>query len=108
MEQRVHRGKHRDWRVHHRRRRNRQRRRRLVAGQAVTRRRRPTNQPGTRWAPGVGEVVIKMTERRWLVAILAALIPIAGGCNTIFGVDKHSLAPDGGAGGSAGTGGSAG
>jgi len=40
------------------------------------------------------------------LTVLAALIPLGGGCNAILGVDSHSLKPD--AGGMSGTGGGAG
>jgi hypothetical protein len=42
-----------------------------------------------------------------VVQILAVLVPIAGGCNAILGIESHALAP-GGSGGGGGTGGAAG
>ncbi len=44
-----------------------------------------------------------MIERRRLVAILAAIIPITAGCNAILGIESHALAPDGGNGGASGS-----
>ena len=47
-----------------------------------------------------------MIESRGLAAILAVLIPFAGGCNSILGIKGHVLDPD--AGGDTGSGGTAG
>lgn len=37
-----------------------------------------------------------MIERRLLAGLLAAVVPIVGGCNAILGIETHPLAPDGG------------
>jgi hypothetical protein len=44
-----------------------------------------------------------MTRRLHLATVLFATIETAGGCNTLLGVDSHSLAPDAGGQGAAGT-----
>jgi hypothetical protein len=49
-----------------------------------------------------------VTNRRRVVAILAALVSIVAGCNTLLGVDSHPLAPDAGSPGTAGGSGGAG